>query len=97
MTVPGRRVLDKVQSSRLQYLIYSDPNPANTQGLTLCSDTTQPYRKEQEAGFAIRKSGHAREDIYITTKYFHLDGLDIEASIQNSLEDVSAPLCPEVT
>ena len=53
-------------------------------------DTAQAYRNEEEAGKAIRESGLAREDIYITTKYSGTDGLDIETSIQNSLANVRA-------
>ncbi|KAL4255655.1 NADP-dependent oxidoreductase domain superfamily protein [Pleurotus pulmonarius] len=41
-----------------------------------------------EAGKAIRESGLAREEIYVTTKYSGLDGLDIETSIQNSLANL---------
>ncbi len=52
-------------------------------------DTAQSYRNEVEAGKAIRESGLAREEIYVTTKYSGLDGLDIETSIQNSLANVS--------
>jgi len=49
-------------------------------------DTAQVYRNEAEAGLAIRDSGLERHDIFITTKYSGLDGLDIETSIQNSLK-----------
>ncbi|KAI0330641.1 Aldo/keto reductase [Cubamyces sp. BRFM 1775] len=48
-------------------------------------DTAQAYRNEEEAGKAIRESGLAREDLYITTKFSGRDGLDIETSIKNSL------------
>lgn len=51
-------------------------------------DTAQAYRNEEEAGKAIRESGLAREDIYITTKFSGRDGLGIEESIQNSLKFV---------
>jgi len=51
-------------------------------------DTAQSYRNEVEAGIAIRESGLARSDIYITTKYSGVDGLDIETSIQNSLRNL---------
>jgi diketogulonate reductase-like aldo/keto reductase len=51
-------------------------------------DTAQAYRNEAEAGLAIRDSGLARDDIFITTKYSGLNGLDIEDSIQNSLKNV---------
>ncbi|CDO73354.1 hypothetical protein BN946_scf185008.g117 [Trametes cinnabarina] len=50
------------------------------------TDTAQAYRNEEEAGKAIRESGLAREDLYITTKFSGRDGLDIETSIQNSLK-----------
>ncbi|KAI9064721.1 Aldo/keto reductase [Trametes sanguinea] len=49
-------------------------------------DTAQAYQNEEEAGKAIRESGLAREDIYITTKFSGRDGLDIETSIRNSLK-----------
>ncbi|KAI0371884.1 Aldo/keto reductase [Pilatotrama ljubarskyi] len=49
-------------------------------------DTAQMYGNELEAGRAIRKSGLARQDIYITTKYSGTNGLDIETSIGNSLK-----------
>ncbi|KAJ7621365.1 Aldo/keto reductase [Roridomyces roridus] len=49
-------------------------------------DTAQVYRNETEAGTAIRESGLAREDVFITTKYSGLDGLDVHTSIRNSLD-----------
>ena len=52
------------------------------------SDTAQAYRNEEEAGTAIRESGLARQDVYITTKFSGRDGLRIEESIQNSLKNV---------
>lgn len=51
-------------------------------------DTAQSYRNEGEAGVAIRESGLARQDIFITTKYSGTDGLDIPTSIENSLKNV---------
>ncbi|KAJ7752575.1 Aldo/keto reductase [Mycena metata] len=51
-------------------------------------DTAQSYRNETEAGTAIRESGLARKEIFITTKYSGLDGLDIKTSIKNSLKNV---------
>jgi len=51
-------------------------------------DTAQAYRNEAEAGLAIRESGLGRHDVFITTKYSGLDGLDIETSIQNSLKNL---------
>lgn len=51
-------------------------------------DTAQAYRNEAEAGVAIRESGLARKDIFITTKYSGLDGLDIPTSINNSLTNL---------
>ena len=53
-------------------------------------DTAQSYLNEEEAGIALRESGLARKDIFITTKYSGLNGLDIESSIQNSLKNVRA-------
>ncbi|KIK63292.1 hypothetical protein GYMLUDRAFT_222381 [Collybiopsis luxurians FD-317 M1] len=51
-------------------------------------DTAQAYRNETEAGVAIRESGLARSDIFVTTKYSGLDGLDIKTSIHNSLKNL---------
>jgi len=51
-------------------------------------DTAQAYRNEEEAGIAIRESGLARSDIFITTKYSGLNGLDIPTSINNSLKNL---------
>lgn len=52
-------------------------------------DTAQLYRNEAEAGQAFRESGLAREDVFITTKWSGLDGLDVPTSIGNSLKNVS--------
>ncbi|KAJ7585683.1 Aldo/keto reductase [Mycena floridula] len=51
-------------------------------------DTAQAYRNETEAGTAIRESGLAREEIFITTKYSGLNGLDIKTSVKNSLKNI---------
>jgi len=51
-------------------------------------DTAQFYANEEQAGIAIRESGLARNDIFVTTKYSGVDGLDIETSVQNSLMKV---------
>ncbi|KAJ3507725.1 hypothetical protein NLJ89_g6141 [Agrocybe chaxingu] len=51
-------------------------------------DTAQAYRNEADAGRAIHESGLARKDIFITTKYSGLDGLNIETSIKNSLSNL---------
>ncbi|KAF7357252.1 Aldo/keto reductase [Mycena sanguinolenta] len=51
-------------------------------------DTAQAYRNETEAGIAIRESGLERKEIFITTKYSGLDGLDIRTSINNSLKNL---------
>ncbi|KAG6864723.1 hypothetical protein C0991_007641 [Blastosporella zonata] len=51
-------------------------------------DTAQSYGNEAEAGVAIRESGLARQDIFITTKYSGKDGLDIPTSIANSLNNL---------
>jgi diketogulonate reductase-like aldo/keto reductase len=56
----------------------------------LVLDTAQAYKNEIEAGVAIRKSGLKREEIYVTTKYSGLNGLDVQTSIRNSLKSVGA-------
>ncbi|KAI0261214.1 Aldo/keto reductase [Gloeopeniophorella convolvens] len=48
-------------------------------------DTAQAYGNEEEAGIALRESGLARKDVFITTKYSGRDGLGIEGSIRSSL------------
>jgi diketogulonate reductase-like aldo/keto reductase len=62
--------------------------PSDTKQPLSSPDTAQAYRNEAEAGTAIRESGLARHEIYITTKYSGLDGLDIPTSINNSLKNV---------
>lgn len=53
------------------------------------ADTAQVYGNEAEVGRALRDSGLAREDVYITTKYSGVNGLGIEESIRNSVDYVS--------
>lgn len=55
-------------------------------------DTAQIYRNEVEAGKAFKDSGLARSEVFITTKWSGMDGLDIPTSIQNSLKNVSNPI-----
>lgn len=49
-------------------------------------DTAQGYRNETEAGVALRESGLAREEVFITTKFS--GGGDIPTAIQTSLKNV---------
>ncbi|KAI0001179.1 Aldo/keto reductase [Russula vinacea] len=51
-------------------------------------DTAQWYENEEEAGKAVRESGLARRDMFITTKFSGLHGLDIQTSIHNSLKNL---------
>ncbi|EKM53309.1 uncharacterized protein PHACADRAFT_259582 [Phanerochaete carnosa HHB-10118-sp] len=51
-------------------------------------DTAQSYRNELEVGTALHDSGLKRDDIFITTKYSAIDGLDIDTSIHNSLKNL---------
>lgn len=53
-------------------------------------DTAQSYRNEHEAGIAIQESGLSRSELFITTKYSGLNGLDIPTSIRNSIQNVRA-------
>ena len=55
------------------------------------ADTAQMYGNEEEAGRAMRESGLARKDVFITTKYSGSNGLDIGTSIHNSLKNVRPP------
>ena len=48
-------------------------------------DTAQAYGNEESVGRAVRDSGLAREDVFITTK-FYPGGEDAEAEAQRSLE-----------
>ncbi|KII85495.1 hypothetical protein PLICRDRAFT_69888, partial [Plicaturopsis crispa FD-325 SS-3] len=51
-------------------------------------DTAQSYGNEAEAGKALRDSGLAREDVFITTKFSGRDNLTIRQSIENSLQNL---------
>ncbi|KDR79271.1 hypothetical protein GALMADRAFT_223500 [Galerina marginata CBS 339.88] len=51
-------------------------------------DTAQNYTNEPEAGIAIRESGIPREQIFVTTKWSRLGGLDIATSFKNSLKNL---------
>lgn len=51
-------------------------------------DTAQSYRNEPETGTALHESGLSRSDVFITTKFSGLNGLDIATSIQNSLSNL---------
>ena len=53
-------------------------------------DTTPSYDNETAVGIALRESGLSREDVYITTKYTRSNGLGVDASMRNSLRDVSS-------
>jgi diketogulonate reductase-like aldo/keto reductase len=48
-------------------------------------DTAQAYGNEESVGRAVRDSGLAREDVFITTK-FYPGGEDAEADSERSLE-----------
>jgi len=69
--------------------IYAACNQANW-STSWILDTAQAYKNESEVGTAIRESGLKREEIYVTTKYSGLDGLDVQASFLNSLKKVSS-------
>lgn len=49
-------------------------------------DTATIYGNEQEIGRAIRESGVAREDLFITTKLWNGDHDDPDAALRTSLE-----------
>jgi diketogulonate reductase-like aldo/keto reductase len=51
-------------------------------------DTAQAYGNEGEAGAALKESGLAREDIFVTTKFSGRDNLSIRESIDGSLQKV---------
>lgn len=80
---------------------FSEPRDCLTDGLTdgynaTLTDTAQVYRNEEEVGKALRESGLARKDVYITTKYWGLNGLDIQTSIHNSLKMVGCAQTPHL-
>lgn len=62
--------------------------PTSTRG----TDTAQSYRNEVEAGQALKDSGLARSDVFVTTKFSGSDGLDVPTSIRNSVKNVSISL-----
>lgn len=49
-------------------------------------DTAVLYGNEKEVGSAIRKSGIPRNEIFVTTKLYPLQILDVESSFKASLE-----------
>ncbi|OCF43089.1 oxidoreductase [Kwoniella heveanensis CBS 569] len=49
-------------------------------------DTAQVYRNEEEVGIALKESGLARKDFWLTTKWSGVDDKDPETSIKESLE-----------
>ncbi|MCM5703884.1 2,5-didehydrogluconate reductase DkgB [Larsenimonas salina] len=49
-------------------------------------DTAAFYENERDVGRAIKDSGLAREDIYVTTKIWYDRLEDVEASLEESLE-----------
>ncbi|WVR03204.1 hypothetical protein IAU60_000195 [Kwoniella sp. DSM 27419] len=49
-------------------------------------DTAQVYRNEEEVGQAIKESGLARKDLWITTKFSGVDDKDPETSCKESLQ-----------
>jgi diketogulonate reductase-like aldo/keto reductase len=48
-------------------------------------DTAKFYRNEVSVGRAIRDSGIPRQEIFVTTKIFPIDAMNIEKSFRNSL------------
>lgn len=48
-------------------------------------DTAHMYQTELDVGAAIRESGIAREEIYVTTKYSPKYGQDLHDAIDSSL------------
>ncbi len=48
-------------------------------------DTAQAYRNEESVGRALRESGVAREDVFITTKFYPRRGGDPAAEAERSL------------
>lgn len=44
------------------------------------------YRNEEQVGQAIKESGLARKDFWLTTKWSGVDGKDAEQSCNESLE-----------
>ncbi|WVQ76921.1 hypothetical protein IAR50_006600 [Cryptococcus sp. DSM 104548] len=51
-------------------------------------DTAEIYGNEAEVGQAIKASGLARKDIYVTTKWFAIDGRSPRESALESLKDL---------
>lgn len=91
----GQGIIDQVdQAISIGFShIGNSPRAAQERPTDQCNwaDTAQSYRNEEEAGRAVRESGLARKEVFITTKYSGLDGLDIETSIHNSLKNVRCP------
>jgi diketogulonate reductase-like aldo/keto reductase len=79
-TVPTVPLRDGEQIPQLGFGVFQVP-PAETVEVTLRAletgyrhiDTAKAYNNEAEVGQAVRASGLAREDVYITTKCFNND------------------------
>lgn len=55
---------------------------------TSTTDNSPFYANEANVGEAIRQSGIAREDLYLTTKFDHIGNESVEAELAKSLEKV---------
>ncbi|KAF8707064.1 hypothetical protein AX14_013704 [Amanita brunnescens Koide BX004] len=51
-------------------------------------DTAQYYQTEESAGKGIRESGLDRSEVYVTTKYSHGGGGDIQQVVRQSLSNL---------
>jgi 2,5-diketo-D-gluconate reductase A len=94
-TVPSVPLRDGEQIPQLGFGVFQVP-PAETVEVTMRAlevgyrhiDTAKAYNNEAEVGQAVRGSGLAREDVYVTTKLFNDDhGFDqAKRALHASLE-----------
>lgn len=52
-------------------------------------DTAQAYQNEYSVGAALKETGLARDDVWVTTKYMGIGGRQIKYALVQSLTKVS--------
>jgi diketogulonate reductase-like aldo/keto reductase len=94
MTRPTRRLADGNEIPLLGLGVWQVPNGSECVNAVRWAleagyrhiDTAQAYGNEESVGQALRESGIAREDIFITTKFYPRRRGDAAAELQRSLE-----------
>src|SRR3989344_6859227 len=94
ISIPTIILNNKVRMPALGLGVYQIPKGSETENAVLSAlkigyrliDTAALYGNEQDVGNAIRKSGIAREEIFITTKLHPTTLFNVEKSFDKSLQ-----------